>query len=125
MGELERGMRDMTVGDTKAGDKLKQTKAQKKRARKIATVVNYFDTNYGTDDTNLAKWQGLCEDVGVAAGNSILECKKVGSPRYRCPHTLALTRSTRTCAASSSTSSNMCGPSSRASPSVASALAKS
>lgn len=53
----------------------KQTKAQKKRAKRNAAVVDHFTTNYPED--KLECWQAISEDIGVEIGSSAMQCKKV------------------------------------------------
>jgi hypothetical protein len=50
--------------------KKKLTKAQ-------AAVIDHFNQSYGQDAERLTAWNKLCQDVGVAEGTSINQCKKV------------------------------------------------
>jgi len=47
------------------------------KAAKAARLGREFKTYYGTQKDRLGGWQDLCDDVGVVAGRSITQCRKV------------------------------------------------
>ncbi|KAK1807840.1 hypothetical protein LTR12_017808 [Friedmanniomyces endolithicus] len=63
----------------KLGPKTRKAAARAKTAR-YASIIEYFDATYESNQDKLAGWQLLCEHVGVTPGPSIVECKKVAPP---------------------------------------------
>lgn len=52
----------------------KKSKAQKEAA--YVAIEDHFNIQYGSSE-KLGGWQNMCLDVGVEAGQSITQCKKV------------------------------------------------
>ncbi|KAK1072079.1 hypothetical protein LTR12_001464 [Friedmanniomyces endolithicus] len=63
----------------KLGSKARKAAVREKVAR-YASIIEYFDATYESNQDKLAGWQLLCEHVGVEPGPSIVECKKVAPP---------------------------------------------
>ena len=58
---------------------MARTKAQKAKAN-LSKALAEFHLHYGKDETNLEKWQQLCDDCAVIPADSITKCKKVSLP---------------------------------------------
>lgn len=53
------------------------TERKEEKDRKVAEVVDFFETRYGSDVSRLDAWQTLCSDINVGVGNTIGECQRV------------------------------------------------
>ena len=63
---------------------MTKSKSQKQRGHatssdQLTVAMASSNLNYGRDETEVEKWQMLCEDCGVDRGRSIRACKKVMS----------------------------------------------